>query len=107
MDSNLDAALRTLAAALPPGSSVPVPRDWLLAKLRDDAAPTEAHTLTLRDAARESGYTADHLGRLVRNGTLPNVGRKHSPRVRACDLPRKPAAATFSRSAVARAIASR
>lgn len=46
-------------------------------------------TLTLREAARESGYSADHLGALVREGEIPNAGRKGAPRIRRADLPVK------------------
>lgn len=46
-------------------------------------------TVPLAEAARRSGYTADHLSRLVRTGKLVNVGRKHAPRFRVTDLPRK------------------
>jgi hypothetical protein len=46
--------------------------------------------LNLSQAARESGYTADHIGRLVKEGKLCNHGRPHAPRVRRGDLPRKP-----------------
>jgi len=46
-------------------------------------------TLTLREAARESGYSADHLGALVRDGEIPNAGRKGAPRIRRADLPVK------------------
>jgi hypothetical protein len=46
--------------------------------------------LSLVEAAERSGYTADHLGRLVRSGKIPNVGRKNAPRIRARDLPPKP-----------------
>jgi len=49
-----------------------------------------AELLTLQEAAQISGYSADHLGRLVRSGRLPNHGRKHAPRVRRADLPMKP-----------------
>lgn len=45
--------------------------------------------LTLAEAADASGYTADHLGRLVRGGTIPNAGRPNAPRVRRGDLPLK------------------
>ena len=46
-------------------------------------------TLTLVEAAQLSGYSADHLGSLVRRGKLPNVGRKNAPRIRRSDLPIK------------------
>ena len=48
--------------------------------------------LTRGQAARISGYSADHLGRLVRQGSLPNMGRARAPRFRRGDLPRKPTA---------------
>ena len=50
-------------------------------------------TLSLVEAARESGYTADHLGRLVREGKIPNAGRPGAPRIARTDLPRKAPAA--------------
>jgi hypothetical protein len=49
--------------------------------------------LTLEEAAVESGYSADHLGRLLREEKIPNAGRTHAPRVLRRDLPRKPASA--------------
>jgi hypothetical protein len=57
-----------------------------LAKL-DVVGAQEA--LTLADAAKESGYSSEHLRHLVASGKLENVGRKHAPRVRRADLPRK------------------
>jgi len=45
--------------------------------------------VTLAEAARLSGYSADALGRMVRAGTLRNLGRRGAPRVRVADLPRK------------------
>jgi hypothetical protein len=53
-----------------------------------DAAGEQA--LSLTEAARECGYSADHLGRLVRSGELENVGRAKAPKIRRRDLPRKP-----------------
>lgn len=47
-------------------------------------------TLTLEEAAVESGYTKEHLGRLVREGTIPNAGTKGSPLILRRHLPRKP-----------------
>ena len=38
----------------------------------------DAATLSLTEAARESGYSADHLGRLVRDGKIPNSGTARS-----------------------------
>ena len=46
--------------------------------------------LTLTQAAATCGYSTDHLGRLVRSGQLINHGRRHAPRVRLGDLPRRP-----------------
>lgn len=56
-----------------------------------------ARPLTLREAASVSGYSEDHLGKLIRQGRLTNVGRKGSPRVRAGELPRRPGATTPGR----------
>ncbi len=50
---------------------------------------TDGALLTLTEAAVETGYSADHLGWLVRNGRIPNHGRPNAPRVRRIDLPRK------------------
>ena len=48
--------------------------------------------LTLHEAAQLSGYSADHLGRLVREGKIPDAGRKGAPRIARRDLPTKPGA---------------
>lgn len=45
--------------------------------------------LSLTEGGRESGYSADHLGREVRSGHIENVGRANAPRVRRGDLPYK------------------
>jgi len=50
----------------------------------------DSEELTLQKAAHESGYSPDHLGREVRAGRIPNVGRPKAPRIRRGDLPRKP-----------------
>jgi hypothetical protein len=52
----------------------------------------DADSLTLDEASRESGYSTDHLRHLIADGTLANAGRKHAPRLRRVDLPRKPSA---------------
>jgi hypothetical protein len=48
-----------------------------------------AETLSLTEAARASGYTPDHLGRLVAHGKIANAGRTNAPRIRRQDLPAK------------------
>lgn len=53
--------------------------------LRDEAG----ELLTLARASAESGYSAEHLARAVRAGTLPNAGRRGAPRIRRSELPRK------------------
>lgn len=63
--------------------------DELLAELELAIRAEGATVLSLREAARASGYSADHLGRLVRAGVVPNVGRPNAPRIRLVDLPRK------------------
>jgi len=60
--------------------------------LRDFEAATsdfQAETLSLGNAARESGYSVDYLGRLVREGRIPNAGRPNAPKIKRSDLPRK------------------
>ena len=52
-------------------------------------AERDETTYSLVEAARESGYSADHLGRLVRDGRIPNAGRPGAPRIARRDLPRK------------------
>jgi hypothetical protein len=66
-------------------------RLWRLAALELDAALKALgdETLTLVEAAALSGYSADHLGHLIRHGQLRNCGRKNAPRVRRADLPIK------------------
>lgn len=59
--------------------------DELDARLR----AVEHETVNLTDAARVSGYSADWLGQMIRAGEIPNAGRKHAPRIRLMDLPRK------------------
>jgi len=55
--------------------------------------------LTLREAAAECGYSVEHLARLIRQGRLPNAGRRHAPRLRRSDLPtRRKFARTRTRS---------
>jgi hypothetical protein len=59
-------------------------------ELEDGLRERAVETLSLQESAIESGYSADHLGRLVREGKIPNVGRKGAPRLRRADLPIRP-----------------
>lgn len=61
-----------------------------LADLDRLVANSEAEILTVAKAAERCGYSADHIGRLIREGKLSNAGRKHAPRVFARDLPAHP-----------------
>ena len=61
----------------------------LLADLDNALLEHDDEVLTLRAAAAVSGYTVDHLARLIRQGKLPNAGRKRAPRVRRRDVPLK------------------
>lgn len=63
-------------------------------QLEDALRENDEATLTLTDAARESGYSTDHLGRLVREGKIPNAGRAGAPRIARRHLPRKTRTAT-------------
>jgi hypothetical protein len=92
------AALLAMVAAAPSADFIPVPRGWLVELLEETTNRSEAVALSLGEAAAETGYSADHLGRLVRQGRIPNAGRKNAPRVLRSDLPRKPAGLTARRT---------
>ena len=59
------------------------------AELEATLTERDETTFSLVEASRESGYSADHLGRLVRDGKIPNAGRAGAPRIALKDLPRK------------------
>ena len=61
----------------------------IIADLEAIAAGTNSEELTVTQAAEATGYTADHIGRLVREGKLTNYGRKGAPRVRRSELPKR------------------
>ena len=63
--------------------------DEAIADIEMIVADAAAKRLTLQEAAELSGYSADHLGRLLRDGKLRNVGRKHAPRILLGDLPKR------------------
>jgi len=59
------------------------------AELESAMAAAGNEALTLSQASEASGYSADHLGRMLREGRLPNAGQKGQPRIRRADLPRR------------------
>ena len=69
------------------------------AELEATLVERDETTLSLVEAARESGYSSDHLGRLVRDGKIPNAGRPGAPRIALRDLPRKASAPAEARLA--------
>jgi hypothetical protein len=75
----------------------------LLADL-DSVSPPDEEAVSLKEAALMSGYSPDHLGRLVKAGQLTNRGTKARPKVLVADLPRKPAAAKLNRAQAVAAV---
>ena len=59
------------------------------AELEATLVERDETTFSLVEAATESGYSADHLGRLARDGRIPNAGRPGAPRIARTHLPRK------------------
>ena len=45
--------------------------------------------LNLTQAAKVSGYSDDHLGRLVKDGIIPNAGRPGAPLIRRGNVPHR------------------
>jgi hypothetical protein len=85
---------RAEAATLKAFSAMVDPERLIDAVLADAEAvwQSEDHdVLTLTEAAEESGYSAGHLGRLVRDGVIANAGRPNAPKIRRTDVPRKAA----------------
>jgi hypothetical protein len=50
-------------------------------QLHEGVRELESRPLTLQEASDLGGYSVDHLGRLVRQGKIPNVGRPGAPRI--------------------------
>lgn len=61
--------------------------DLFVADLGDLEQTAETVVLTLDEAAKRSGYSVEHLGRLIRQGVVSNAGRKGAPRIYARDIP--------------------
>ena len=88
--ADLPSRWRALAETLAPFSDTAARAFERAAHELDAALAAEGNELlTLTAAALASGYSADHLARLIHAGTLANHGRHHAPRVRRSELPRK------------------
>jgi hypothetical protein len=61
-----------------------------------EAMAADEQPVTLTRAAAVTGYSADHLSRLIKSGKLKDHGRKHAPRVKVSECPRKPAIAAIA-----------
>ena len=59
-------------------------------QLRDALDSEGDSLLSLAEAAAISGYSVDHLSRLIRSGVIPNRGRKGKPSIARKDLPLRP-----------------
>ena len=64
--------------------------EQLANELEAALAAWDLSPLTITEASEHSGYSADHLRRLVRKGRIPNAGQRNSPRILRSSLPRKP-----------------
>lgn len=64
--------------------------DEFLTDLAETSRVEADQLLSIREAARLSGYSVEHLARSVRCGRIPNSGRKNKPLIRRNDLPQKP-----------------
>jgi len=63
--------------------------EWCADQLTTAMLQKADERLSLHRAAEESGYSVDHLGRLLREGKIPNSGRRAKPLIRRGDLPVK------------------
>lgn len=77
------------------------------AELREAVAAANREALTLAEASLLGGYSVEHLRHLVADGTIPNAGRRGSPRIRRSDVPMKAGHDLRELEAAGRAIAGR
>lgn len=66
----------------------------LLADFHELRVSTDAITLSLKDAATETGYHPGSIARMIKSKKVRNYGTVHRPRVRVAELPRKARAAS-------------
>ena len=58
-------------------------------QLEDRARAYALQSLSVSQASEETGFTQDHLYRLIKTGQIEDVGTGGSRRIRRADLPRK------------------
>jgi hypothetical protein len=89
--ADLTAAWRDRAAELRRYGAEPqaVTLEAAAAELEGALRESADEPLTLAVAAEESGYSERRLRELVAEGAIPQAGRKHAPRIRRGDLPRR------------------
>lgn len=58
-------------------------------ELKAAVVASQGELLTVSQAARESGYSEQHLRALIAEGRVVNAGQKGRPRLRRGDLPHK------------------
>ena len=63
-------------------------------ELERSLAEHDLEALTLSEGEAESGYSRATLERMLSDGKIENAGEPGAPRVRRCDLPRKPGRGT-------------
>ena len=71
------------------GAAVGTAAFVLIAEIEQFLSEKDEELLTLSQAEQQSGYSYEHLRKLVASGVVPNHGRKGSPRIRRSELPRK------------------
>ena len=65
-------------------------------EMEEEARLFSLEPLTLGQSADESGFSYSALQKMVSHGTIPNNGKKGTPRVRRGDLPKKPSCGSSS-----------
>lgn len=58
-------------------------------QIEDRARAYALQSLSVSQASEETGFTQDHLYRLIKTGQIEDVGTGSSRRIRRADLPRK------------------
>ncbi len=98
--TTLPAVWRTRAELFRDHAEEPLARVYekCATELEEALQEQDERLLSLQEAAELSGYSADHLGRLVREGKITNAGRVGAPRIAHRDLPFKPSAVAHTRS---------